>query len=109
MVLPNGIEPGTPLADVLPLTDTVLELETSHNRPDLLAVYGIAREVAALFDLQLSPPPGTDPSSDADELVDVTVDDFEGCPRYTGRLFRDATIGPSPFWLKARLLAAGMR
>jgi len=109
MVLPNGIEPGTPLADVLPITETVLELETGHNRPDLLAVYGIAREVAALFDLQLAPPPGTDPPRDADERVDVTVEDFEGCPRYVGRLFRDATIGPSPFWLKARLLAAGMR
>ena len=109
MVLPNGIEPGTPLADVLPLTDTVLHLETSHNRPDLLAIYGIAREVAALFDLRLSPPPGVDPSPDADELVDVTVEDFEGCPRYIGRLLRGATIGPSPFWLKARLLAAGMR
>ncbi len=109
MVLPNGIEPGTPLADVLPLTDTVLELETSHNRPDLLAVYGIGREVAALFDLQLSPPPGTDPPRDADEPVDVTVEDFEACPRYIGHLFRDATIGPSPLWLKARLLAAGMR
>jgi phenylalanyl-tRNA synthetase beta chain len=109
MVLPNGIEPGTPLADVLPLTDTVLVLETSHNRPDLLAVYGIAREVAALFDLQLSPPPGTDPSRDADEPVSVTIEDFEGCPRYIGRLFRDATIAPSPFWLKARLLAAGTR
>src|SRR6266849_2852063 len=109
MVLPNGIEPGTPLADVLPLTDTVLHLETSHNRPDLLAVYGIAREVAALFDLQLSAPPGTDPKRDTDEPVDVTVEDFEGCPRYIGRLFRAATIGPSPFWLKARLLAAGMR
>src|SRR6266581_8319426 len=60
MVLPNGVEPGTPLADVLPLTDAVLELETTHNRPDLLAVYGIAREVAALYDLQLAPPPGTD-------------------------------------------------
>jgi phenylalanyl-tRNA synthetase beta chain len=109
MVLPNGIEPGTPLADVLPLTDTVLELETSHNRPDLLAVYGIAREVAALFDLQLSPPPGTDPSREAEEPVEVTIEDFEGCPRYIGRLFRGATIAPSPLWLKARLLAAGMR
>ena len=109
MVLPNRIEPGTPLADVLPLTDTVLALETSHNRPDLLAVYGIAREVAALFDLHLSPPPGTDPVRNGDEPVDVTVEDFEGCPRYIGRLFRDATVGPSPVWLKARLLAAGMR
>src|SRR5207247_6105566 len=55
MVLPDAIEPGTPLADVLPLTDDVLELETGHNRPDLLAVYGIAREVAALFDVPLGP------------------------------------------------------
>src|SRR5918994_2152090 len=109
MVLPNEIEPGTPLADVLPLADTVLELVTGHNRPDLLAVYGIAREVAALFELELAPPPGTDPAADADEPVDVQVEDFEGCPRYVGRLFRDATIGPSPVWLKARLLAAGMR
>ena len=109
MVLQDGIEVGTPLGDVLPLTDTVLEVETGHNRPDLLAMYGIAREVAALFDLQLSPVPGTDPPRSAEQPVDVRVEDFEGCPRYVGRLFRDVTIGPSPLWLKARLLAAGMR
>jgi phenylalanyl-tRNA synthetase beta chain len=109
MVLPNGIEPGTPLSDVLPLTDTVLELETGHNRPDLLAIYGIAREVAALFDVELAPPPGVDPPPDGGEAVNVAIEDFEGCPRYIGRLFREATIGDSPYWLKARLLAAGMR
>jgi phenylalanyl-tRNA synthetase beta chain len=109
MVLENGIEPGTPLADVLPLTDTVLELETTHNRPDLLSIYGIAREVAALFEVELAPPPGVDPQQDGDEPVDVTVEDLDGCPRYIGRLFRGASIGPSPVWLKARLLAAGMR
>ena len=111
MLLPNGLEPGTLLADVLPLSDTVLDLQTSHNRPDLLAVYGIAREVAALYELelQLAPPPGTDPRRDADDPVEVTIEDFEACPRYVGRLFRGATIGPSPVWLRARLLAAGMR
>jgi phenylalanyl-tRNA synthetase beta chain len=109
MVLQNGIEPGTPLADVLPLTDAVLVLETSHNRPDLLAVYGIARELAALFELELAVPPGTDPKPDATEPLDITIEDFEACPRYIGRLFRDTAIGPSPVWLKARLLAAGMR
>jgi phenylalanyl-tRNA synthetase beta chain len=109
MLLPNGIEPGTPLADVLPLTDKVLELETGHNRPDLLAVYGIAREVAALLDVELSPLPGEDPPPAADEPLDIAIEDFEACPRYIGRLFRDASIGPSPLWLKARLLAAGMR
>jgi phenylalanyl-tRNA synthetase beta chain len=109
LVLPEAWEPGTPLADVVPISDTVLELETGHNRPDLLAVYGIAREVSAIYDLELAPPPGEDPQQEGDEPVDVQIDDFEGCPRYIGRLFRDVSIGPSPLWLKGRLLAAGMR
>src|SRR5437764_5998313 len=41
--------------------------------------------------------------------VEVEVEDFEGCPRYIGRLFENVRIEPSPLWLKARLLAAGMR
>src|SRR5947199_7327519 len=49
MVLENGIEPGTPLADVLPLTETVLDLAPEHNRHDLLAVYGLALEVPPLY------------------------------------------------------------
>jgi phenylalanyl-tRNA synthetase beta chain len=109
MVLENGIEPGTPLGDVLPLTDEILELETGHNRPDLLAVYGIAREVAALYDVELAPAPGVDPARAGDERVDVQIEDDEACPRYVGRLFRDVRVGDSPLWLKARLLGAGMR
>ena len=109
MVLPPGVEPGTPLADVLPLVEDVLLVEATGNRPDLLSIYGIAREVAALYDIELAPVPGTDPEPHADETVDVTVEDFAGCPRYIGRLFREVTIGPSPVWLKARLLTAGMR
>jgi phenylalanyl-tRNA synthetase beta chain len=109
LVLEEGPEPGTPLADVLPLGEDVLELETTPNRPDLLAMYGVAREVSALFGTLLQPWPGTDPGRDGDEHVPVTVDDPEGCPRYIGRLFRDVRIGPSPAWLKARLIAAGMR
>jgi phenylalanyl-tRNA synthetase beta chain len=109
MVLGDGLEPGTPLADVLPLTDDVLVIETGFNRPDLTSIYGIAREVAAVTGGTLSPPPGRDPERAEDEPVDVRVEDFAGCPRYVGRLFRGATIGDSPHWMKARLLAAGMR
>jgi len=109
LVLPEPSEPGTPLGDVLPLADDVLEIETGFNRPDLLAIYGIAREVAALTGAELPPPPGTDPERTEDEPVDVRIEDFEGCPRYIGRLLRDVTIEPSPPWLKARLLAAGVR
>jgi len=109
LVLTEPWEPGTPLAEVLPLSDTVLELETTPNRPDLLAVYGVAREVAALYDLELGPPPGAEPEPAVDEPVEVTIEDFEGCPRYIGRLFRDVRVEASPAWLRARLVSAGMR
>jgi len=109
MVLDDQLEPGTPLADVLPIVDDVLLVEASGNRPDLLSIYGIAREVAALYDLELAPPPGEEPARAGDEPLDVQVEDPEGAPRYIGRLFRDVRIGPSPIWLKSRLLAAGMR
>ncbi|MDX6505280.1 MAG: phenylalanyl-tRNA synthetase beta chain, partial [Gaiellaceae bacterium] len=105
----DGLEPGTPLADVVPISELVLDFESGFNRPDLLSVYGVAREVAALYELQLAPPPGIDPPQDGDEPVDVRVEDLERCPRYIGRLFRDVAIGDSPLWMKAHLLAAGMR
>ena len=109
IVLENGFEPGTPLVDVLPLTESVLEIDTGFNRPDLTAIYGIAREVSALTGAELAAPPGREPERAGDEPVDVRVEDLEACPRYIGRIFRDASVGPSPVWLKARLLAAGMR
>jgi phenylalanyl-tRNA synthetase beta chain len=109
LVLDDGAEPGTLLGDVLPLSDDVLELELTPNRPDLLSVYGIAREVAAIFHAELAPVPGADPERAGDDPVDIRVDDLEGCPRYIGRTFRDVRIAPSPLWLKARLTAAGMR
>src|SRR5262249_50742526 len=95
--------------DVLPLGDDVIELETTPNRPDLLAVYGVARDVAALYGLDLAPPPGRDSQQAGDEQVDIAIEDYEGCPSYIGRIFRAVRIAPSPLWLRARLIAAGMR
>jgi phenylalanyl-tRNA synthetase beta chain len=110
MVLAEGPEPGTLLAEVLPLVDDVLVLEPTGNRPDLLAIYGVAREVAALFDVPLAAMPGDRvPEHVPERQVEVEVEDFEGCPRYIGRLFENVRIEPSPLWLKSRLLAAGMR
>jgi phenylalanyl-tRNA synthetase beta chain len=85
IVLENGPEPGTPLGDVLPLVEDVLEIETGFNRPDLTSIYGIAREVAAVTGGELAPVPGRDPEPAAGEPVDVRVEDFDGCPRYVGR------------------------
>jgi phenylalanyl-tRNA synthetase beta chain len=109
MVLADSLEPGTPLADVLPLVEEVLDVEATGNRPDLFSIYGLAREVAALCDGELLPLDSTEPSRGGDEPVDVQVDDPVGAPRYVGRLFRDVTIAPSPVWLKARLRNAGVR
>ena len=109
MVLDDALAAGTPLADVLPLGDDVLEIETLYNRPDLTSIYGIAREVSVLTGCALEPMPGVEPLSSGDEPVSIAIEDLEGCPRYIGRLFRDVTIGESPAWLKARLVAAGMR
>jgi phenylalanyl-tRNA synthetase beta chain len=109
MLLPDGLEPGTPLADVLPLVDHVLDATPTMNRPDLLSMIGIAREVAALCDGALRLPGPEDPPVTSPEPVDVAVEDFGGCPRYIGRGFRNVRVGPSPQWLRTRLHLAGMR
>jgi phenylalanyl-tRNA synthetase beta chain len=109
IVLSDDLEPGTPLADVLPIRDHVLDVTPTVNRVDLLSMVGVAREVATLLggDLHLPEPP--DPELADTEEVDVTVEDFGGCPRYIGRVFRDVAIGPSPQWLRSRLFLADMR
>lgn len=109
MLLPGGLEPGTPLLDVLPVRDQVLDVTPTINRVDLLSMVGLAREVAALFDGELHLPAPEDPAVVDAEAVDVTIDDAEGCPRYIGRVFRDVAIGPSPQWLRSRLFLSEMR
>ncbi|HJS97188.1 MAG TPA: phenylalanine--tRNA ligase subunit beta [Solirubrobacteraceae bacterium] len=112
MVLePNGLVPGTPLETVLPIATDVLELEITSNRPDCLGVYGVARETHAAIGAPLKNPPWHhDPGSAGDPPgITITVEDSELCPRFTARVFEDVKIGPSPAWLKARLMAAGQR
>jgi phenylalanyl-tRNA synthetase beta chain len=111
-VLDTDVAPGTPLAEVLPIATDVLELEITPNRPDCLSVYGVAREVHAATDTPLAPPPWADdphPAGDAIPGFSVEVQAPDLCPRFTARLFEDVTLGPSPYWLKARLMAAGQR
>ncbi|MHB8793233.1 MAG: phenylalanine--tRNA ligase subunit beta [Thermoleophilia bacterium] len=113
MILPDDAPVGTRLVDYIPVSDEVLELEITPNRPDCLSVYGIAREVAAITGAALVPEPVNDVQSRGDDsiedLITITVDDNELCPRYGARLIAGVQVAPSPPWLKARIMAAGMR
>jgi phenylalanyl-tRNA synthetase beta chain len=111
MVLDEALAAGTPLAEVLPIATGVLELEITPNRPDCLGVYGVAREVHAVTGAPLAPPPWIDDPGSEGEVagIEVEVRDPDLCPRFTGRVFEDVKVGPSPAWLKARLMAAGQR
>jgi phenylalanyl-tRNA synthetase beta chain len=107
----DGLKPGTPLEQVLPIATDVLVLEVTPNRPDCLGIYGVAREVHAATEAPLSTPPWSDDAHPAGEVrsVKITVECPELCPRFTARAFEDVEIKPSPPWLKARLMAAGQR
>jgi phenylalanyl-tRNA synthetase beta chain len=111
MVLDDGLDAGTPLAEVLPISTDVLEFEITPNRPDCLSVYGLAREVHATYRAPLAPPPWSEDPGTLGEVEGATVEVEvpELCPRFTARVFEDVTIAESPPWLKARLMAAGLR
>lgn len=113
MILPPDWPVGDALADHLAIAETVIELEVTPNRPDCLNVYGVARELSAVYDRDLAAWPGDDPpaagETPIDQLVSARVDSPELCPRWAGRVFTGVRVGPSPAWLKARLVAAGMR
>jgi phenylalanyl-tRNA synthetase beta chain len=110
-MLDAELAPGTPLADVLPISTDVIELEVTPNRPDCLGVYGVARELHAATGAPLAAEPWRDDpgSPGAVSGAEVTVECPDLCPRFTARVFEHVTVAPSPPWLAARLSAAGQR
>lgn len=112
-ILPDDAPVGMGIADYLKLSDTILDLEITPNRPDCLSMAGMAREVGAMYRVPVSYPTHdlvvdeTLPA--ADELATVTVEDAERCPRYTARVIKNVKVGPSPEWLAERVQAAGAR
>lgn len=117
MILPEDAPIGMPLADYLKLSDTVLDLEITPNRPDCLSMVGMAREVGAMYAVDAKNPldemeaalaEGADLPS-IEQLATVTVEDTDRCPRYTARVIKNVKVGPSPDWLAERVTAAGAR
>jgi phenylalanyl-tRNA synthetase beta chain len=117
LILPPDFKLGVPITEALGLNDTILELEITPNRPDLLSHWGLARDIAALADLP-APNPTRLLSTDAEKALDgisgistvpVRVENFTVCPRYTARIIRGVQVGPSPEWLRRRLASVGQR
>jgi phenylalanyl-tRNA synthetase beta chain len=108
--LPADLAPGTRLADLLPVTDTLIEIDNKSltHRPDLWGHYGFARELAAIFGRPLRPwavdPLPLDTSLPA---WPIEVEDAVDCPLYTACAFDVAGDRPSPLRMQARLLTLG--
>ena len=102
---------GTPLADALDLNDIILEIDNKSmtNRPDLWGHYGIAREIAALYDLPMKEFPRFDRNVENTSGFHVTVEDAERCPRMTGTQIENVCVKPAPYWMQVRIWKTGMR
>ncbi len=123
MVLPDSVAAGTPAASYFNVeSDYCLEVELTPNRVDAASHYGVARDLKALFQCQTAlgeTPRGVaeismpDVSSFApdrnDGAVEISVDDAQGCPRYSGVTIRNVEVKESPEWLRNLLLAIGQR
>src|SRR5205809_523129 len=111
LVLPDDAAPGTPLAALPGIADTVLEAEVTPNRGDWLSILGVAREVAAVTGARRRRPRPRPRESGAaaGREVRVRVQAADLCPRYCARVVRGVGIVPAPLWVRLRLRRAGMR
>ena len=102
---------GTPLADALDLNDIILEIDNKSmtNRPDLWGHYGIAREIAALYDLPMKEFPHFDRNVENTAGFRVTVEDTERCPRYLSAQIEGLSVKPAPYEMQSRIWRVGMR
>ena len=110
MVLDSGVV-GKKLSDELDLEDWKIAVELTPNRPDCLSVAGIAREIAALVGGKIKRPKISfkEAEEPASRFVSIETAEPELCPRYAARLVRKIKVGQSPFWLKKKIMAGGMR
>ncbi len=98
---------GDDFESLLPEGDVVFDVTITPNRPDCMSVYGLCRELAALYEIPLAVPDIEYPAGDA--VTTVSIDDDVACPRFVGREVRGITVGTSPHYIRARLTAAGVR
>jgi phenylalanyl-tRNA synthetase beta chain len=110
-VLPEDAQIGTAISDYLNEDDVIFEISITPNRGDCLSHLGIARELAAYYQIPVNMPALNlkENSEDINEFVQVEIIDPEKNPRYIARLVKNVKIGESPDWLKKRLMDCGLR
>ncbi|MEB6265061.1 phenylalanine--tRNA ligase subunit beta [Staphylococcus haemolyticus] len=110
-VFPTEVEPGTDALTALYLKDQVMEFDLTPNRADALSMVGTAYEVAALYQTEMTKPEtqSNETSESATNELSVTIDNPEKVPYYSARVVKNVSIEPSPIWVQARLIKAGIR
>lgn len=110
-ILPKDTKIGVDAIDLLGLRDSVYDFEITSNRVDCYSIIGIAREVAASFDKKFCMPSVqiTKNNKKTSDFISVNVEDNNLCPRYIARVVENIKIGPSPKWLRDRLMSVGIR
>lgn len=109
MVLDNSLQTGTPFSDVYKIhSDTVFEIAITPNRPDATCHIGVARDLAAYYNLPLIRPE-VDDTTEVKLPISITIEDSEKCHRYAGRYIKNVTVKESPDWLKNYLKSIGLR
>ena len=109
LILSSEAKIGEPIASLFP-DDTVLDVEITPNRGDLLSHFGLAREISALVGQPLRlPNQPTAGDAPALQMKGVTISAPNECPFYSARGIENIKVGPSPGWLRARLEAVGLR
>lgn len=103
--------PGTDALQALYLDDQVMEFDLTPNRADALSMIGTAYEVAALYNTKMTKPETTSNELElsANDELTVTIENEDKVPYYSARVVHDVTIEPSPIWMQARLIKAGIR
>jgi phenylalanyl-tRNA synthetase beta chain len=105
------IKPGTPLAEALGLNDVIFEIDNKSlsNRPDLWGHYGIAREVAVLYNREVQPYETQKIKPGKEIELKISVEDKNLCPRYMAVQLSGIKINASPAWMQQALLSVGIR
>ncbi|MCL2462519.1 MAG: phenylalanine--tRNA ligase subunit beta, partial [Defluviitaleaceae bacterium] len=107
-----GVKPGDDAIQALRLKDEVVEFEITSNRPDCYSIIGLARETAATYNLPLNlPEVSVKELADGSilDMIDVEIQNPALCPRYIARAVKNVRLGPSPLWMRQRLMACGVR